>query len=176
MVLFGSSLNLFLLMCFRHSRWMQLIHECSSDIFDWITLWIGTIILSLILRIQRIKIYVGFYDVLVLILNLETCCSNFASLPVQQLLQACCSSSVISSEDQVCQNTGYYHTFWDIASAFFSSLWHHKTHYVSWLHLSFCGHWPYLFRSNNPIIVPGLMLVHLQPIPDAEYLPLYQWS
>ena len=29
---------------------------------------------------------------------------------------------------------------------------------------------------NNAVVVPGLMRVHLQPIPDAEYLPVYQWE
>ena len=50
---------------------MQLIHEFSMEIFDLLTLWIGTIILSLILRIQRLKINVEVYNVLVSILNLE---------------------------------------------------------------------------------------------------------
>ena len=39
----------------------------------------------------------------------------------------------------------------------------------SWFHVSFCGHWPYLFSNNNRLVVPGLMLVHLQPIPNAEH-------
>ena len=44
----------------------------------------------------------------------------------------------------------------------------------SWLHLSFRGQWPYRFRRDNRGC-PGLMLVHLQPIPYAENLPFYQW-
>ena len=31
----------------------------------------------------------------------------------------------------------------------------------SWLHQSFRGHWPYRFRSNHGVVVPGLMLFHL---------------
>ena len=37
------------------------------------------------------------------------------------------------------------------------------------IYLSFCGHWPYLFRHNNHGC-PGLVLDHLQPIPKPEYL------
>ena len=43
----------------QHLRWMQLIHEFSKRFFNWRTQWTGTISLSLILRIQRLKIYVG---------------------------------------------------------------------------------------------------------------------
>ena len=50
-------------------------------------LWIVTIILSLILRIQRLKIYVEVYDILVLILNLETHCSNSAALLIKLWVQ-----------------------------------------------------------------------------------------
>ena len=40
----------------------------------------------------------------------------------------------------------------------------------SWLYLSFCCQWPYLFRSNNGVVVPGLVLVH----PSSIYpLPTY---
>ena len=44
----------------------------------------------------------------------------------------------------------------------------------SWLHLSFRGHGPYRFRRDNRGC-PGLMLDHLQPIPDTENLPFYRW-
>ena len=43
----------------------------------------GTIALSLVLRIQRLKIYFEVYGVLVSILNLETRCSNSAESLVQ---------------------------------------------------------------------------------------------
>ena len=112
MVLFGESLNPFVrglipvnvLSTFKMDAD---IHEFSKEIFDWWTLWIGTIILSLILRIQRLKIHVGVYDVRIWkirnsILNLETRCSNSAASLVQGWAQTCCSFSAISSEDQVC--------------------------------------------------------------------------
>ena len=68
-VLFGSSLDPFasclipvnVLSIFKMN---SLNHEFSTEIFDWWTLWTETIILSLILRIQRLKIYVGVHDVL----------------------------------------------------------------------------------------------------------------
>ena len=63
---------------------------------------LGPFFWSVILRIQRFKFYVGVYDVLVLILNLETRCSISAAPLVQRWVQTCCSSSVISSEDRVC--------------------------------------------------------------------------
>ena len=50
----------------------------NFQIFDWWTQWIGTLILSLIARIQRLKIHVGVYDVLESILNLEMRSSNSA--------------------------------------------------------------------------------------------------
>ena len=37
----------------------------------------------------------------------------------------------------------------------------------------FRGYWPKLFRHNNTCC-SGSMLDHLQPIPNAEYLPSYQ--
>ena len=45
-----------------------------------------------------------------------------------------------------------------------------------WLHLSFRGHRPYLFRSNDGScseLAPGLMFDDFLPIPDAESLPFY---
>ena len=47
------------------------------------------------------KDYVGVYDVLVS-LHSGTTCLNMAASLVQLWVQACCSSSAISSEDQVC--------------------------------------------------------------------------
>ena len=49
-------------------------------------------------------------------------------------------------------------------------------HPECWCHLSFRGTWPYQFRSNKGAVVPIFMLVNLQPIPDAEYLPFYWWE
>ena len=47
--------------------------------------------------------YAGVYDDLVSFLNLETRCSqNSATSLIQRWVQTCCSSIVISSEDQVC--------------------------------------------------------------------------
>ena len=43
--------------------------------------WIG---MSFILRIQRLKIYVGVYNVLVSILNLQLRCLNLATSLVQR--------------------------------------------------------------------------------------------
>ena len=59
-------------------------------------------ILSLNLKIQRVKIKIGVYDVFVSILNLENRCSNSATSLVQQWIQISCPSSAISFEDQVC--------------------------------------------------------------------------
>ena len=45
-----------------------------------------------------------------------------------------------------------------------------------WLHLSFRGHRPYRFRSDDCIcseLAPGLMFDYFLPIPDAESLPFY---
>ena len=45
-----------------------------------------------------------------------------------------------------------------------------------WLHLSFRGHFPYRFRSDNGSCsepAPELMFDNFQPIPDAESLPFY---
>ena len=45
-----------------------------------------------------------------------------------------------------------------------------------WLHLSFRGHRPYRFRSddgNCSELAPGLMFDDFLPIPDAESLPFY---
>ena len=78
--------------------------------------------MSLILRIQRLKITVGVYDVLVSILNLETRNSISAASLVQRWVRTCCSSCVISSEDQVCSDTEYDLMFWDIALAVLSGL------------------------------------------------------
>ena len=50
------------------------------------------------------------------------------------------SSSAISAEDQVCQNTGYDRMFGDIALALLSGLRRRQSHPESWLHLSFRGH------------------------------------
>ena len=47
---------------------------------------------------------------------------------------------------------------------------------VGWLHLSFRGHRPYRFRSNNgncSELAPGLMFDDFLSIPDAESLPFY---
>ena len=52
-------------MCFQHSKSMHLNHEFSTEIFDLWMLWIGIIILYLVLRIQRSKIYVWLHDILV---------------------------------------------------------------------------------------------------------------
>ena len=66
-------------MWFQQSKWMQLVHDMSTEIIHWWTLWRVTIIFSLILRIERSKSYVGVYDVLVSLLNLETRSSNSAA-------------------------------------------------------------------------------------------------
>ena len=58
---------------------IHLIHLITEQLVNF-----GTIILSLILRIQRLKIYVGIYDVLASFLNLETRCSSSAALLVQR--------------------------------------------------------------------------------------------
>ena len=50
----------------------------------------------------RLKIYVEVYDGIVSILNFETHCSSSAASQIQWWSRQCCSSSVISSEDQVC--------------------------------------------------------------------------
>ena len=45
-----------------------------------------------------------------------------------------------------------------------------------WLHVSFCGHWPYRFKSNDgkcSELAPGLMFDNFLPIPEAESLPFY---
>ena len=45
-----------------------------------------------------------------------------------------------------------------------------------WLHLSFCGHSPYRFRSNDGScseLAPELMFDNFLLIPDAESLPFY---
>ena len=45
-----------------------------------------------------------------------------------------------------------------------------------WLHLSFRGHWPYWFRSDNGTyskLASGLMFDNFLPIPDTESLPFY---
>ena len=45
-----------------------------------------------------------------------------------------------------------------------------------WLHLSFRGHWPYLFRRDDGScseLAQGLMLGNFLPIPDGESLPFY---
>ena len=45
-----------------------------------------------------------------------------------------------------------------------------------WLHLSFRGHWPYQFRSDDGScseLAPGLMFDNFLPIPDAQSLPFY---
>ena len=45
-----------------------------------------------------------------------------------------------------------------------------------WLHLSFRGHRPYRFRSDDGScseLAPGLMFDKFLPIPDAESLPFY---
>ena len=45
-----------------------------------------------------------------------------------------------------------------------------------WLHLSFRGHRPYRFMSddgNCSELAPGLMFDDFLPIPDAESLPFY---
>ena len=45
-----------------------------------------------------------------------------------------------------------------------------------WLHLSFRGHRPYRFRSNDgncSELAPGLMFDDFLSIPDAESLPFY---
>ena len=47
-----------------------------------------------------------------------------------------------------------------------------------WLRLSFGGHWPYQFRSDDSScseLAPGLMFDDLQSIPDLESLPFYPW-
>ena len=59
---------------------------------------------------------------------------------VQLWVQRCCSSSVILSEDQVCENTGYDRMFGDIAFAVLSDLGRSSAHPESWPHLSFRGH------------------------------------
>ena len=54
--------------------------------------------------------------------------------------------------------------------------WSSTTKVVSWLHLSFRGHRPYLFRSDDGScseLAPGLMFDDFLPIPDAESLPFY---
>ena len=61
----------------------------------------------------------------------------------------CCSSSEISSEDQVCENTGYNCMFSCIALAVLSGLGCCWTHPASWFHLSFHAHWPHWFRRDN---------------------------
>ena len=63
---------------------MQLIHEFSTAILIDELCGLGH--LSLILRIEILRVYVGVYDVLVSILNLETRCSNSAASLVQLLL------------------------------------------------------------------------------------------
>ena len=60
--------------------------------------------------------------------------------------------------------------FGKIALAVLSVLGRRQSHPETWLHLAFRGHRPCRFRSNKRVVVPGLILVYLQPIPDAEYL------
>ena len=82
---------------------MQLVHEFSTEIFDWWTLWMGQLFVfnpQLALKFKD-ENYVEVYGVLVS-LNLEMSCLNSAASLVQWWVQASCSSSAISSEDQVC--------------------------------------------------------------------------
>ena len=51
---------------------------------------------------SRSKVYVEVYDGIVSILNLETRCSSSAASRFNGGSRQCCSSSEISSEDQVC--------------------------------------------------------------------------
>ena len=67
---------------------------------------------------------VEVYDDIVLILNFGT--ENIARVLLRHWFNGgslqCCSSSEISSEDQVCENTGYYCMFCDTALAVLSCL------------------------------------------------------
>ena len=82
--------------------------------------------MSLIQKIQlhsRSKFYVVVYDGIVSNLNWETRCSSSAASQIQWWVPTMVgSSSEISSEDQVCLNTGYDLMFRDIALAVLSCL------------------------------------------------------
>ena len=72
-------------------------------IFDQWTSWTRTNILSLILKIQDwifFGVYCGIVSILNLIALLKLNC--FAALQIYGCSQLCCSSAVISLEDQVC--------------------------------------------------------------------------
>ena len=207
-------------MCFQHSGWMQLIHEFSTEIFDWWTLWIGTIlfveasgldgivwfiigsVVSSFVRgnvlstfefdavwcmnfsteifypwslwigtvvfvhnfeFPRMKNYVEDFYGVVSILNFETRCSSSAASQIQWWVR-----TVLL----VCENTGYDSMFGKLL-LLFSLAWKavEPTLKVGFI----CpfvvhSHWPYLFRRDNRGCT-GLMLKHLQPIPDTEFLP-----
>ena len=103
MVLFGSLLDQFVSVFAR-------VNVLSTFEFDAVR-FNGVIFLSMDFmhwdtyfvfnpKDSRSKIYVEVYDGVVPILNLETRCSSSATSQIQW--RQCCSSSEISSEDQVC--------------------------------------------------------------------------
>ena len=92
--------------------------------------------------------------------------SNGTSGFIHHLIFETCSE--ISSEDQVCWNTGYDCMFGDIALAVLSGPGRRSTHPASWVGF-IC---PFVVIYPPDIgATPGLMLDHLQPIPDAGNLP-----
>ena len=155
----------------------------SVEFFYRWTLWIGTDILSLILRIQDLNLCwslwrYNWYCVVFELWNtlLEFGC--FTNSMVGLYSAALLLTQVLRIWDFFWRSGLWeyqiqLHAHWHCLSGL-GRCW---THPASWLHLSFLpfrGHWPYQCRSDN-LGCPGLMLDHSQPIPDAKYLPFYPW-
>ena len=140
---------------------MQLI-----EIFDWL----GQLFCLIPKNSKpwRLKIYVGMNDdVLVSILNLEI--SAASESLVYWWVQRCCSASVISSRSGDLGLLEYWIWPYVRGHCFGCSLRPGALQYSPWKLASYVLSWSLILpiRSNDWVVVAGLVLVHLKPIPES---------
>ena len=112
--------------------------------------------------------------------NFDTLCSISAVLPSLMMVQIILPFFSDSSEDPVSENPNFRGHWFGCSLLPGTPLNNLKLtlpgDWLIWLHLSFHGHRPCRFRSNDcscSTAAPGLMLDNFLPIPDAESLPFY---